>query len=190
MLFDLAEGILLALVLLARYPVNQKPPLNLRVVRALRIPSASGRTTPFSSTMPFIMPTAILIALPLLIWCFGPRKPLLNLRAALIVLAAILIALRYHAYRKRLLDPRVTLASALAICLMVAAIACGGPNAPTQPPGTPARTYTLTLTASTTIGSSNRHPHPTPKYHRTVAPQTKRRNSMYNIIFISGSQAN
>jgi trimeric autotransporter adhesin len=38
---------------------------------------------------------------------------------------------------------------------MVAAIACGGPNAPTQPPGTPAGTYTLTLTASTTIGSSS-----------------------------------
>jgi hypothetical protein len=166
--FNVPVTILLALVLLARYPVNEKPPLNLRVVKALRIPSASSRTTPFSSTMPFIMPTAILIALPLLIWCFGPRKPFLNLRAALmstpvillsstmpfIVLAAILIALRYHAYRKRLLNLRVTLASALAISLMIAAIACGGPNAPTQPPGTPAGTYTLTLTASTAIGSS------------------------------------
>jgi hypothetical protein len=166
--FNVPVTILLALVLLARYPANQKPPLNLRVVRALRIPSASSRTTPFSSTMPFIMPTAILIALPLLIWCFGPRKPLLNLRAALmstpvillsstmlfIVLAANLIALRYHAYRKRFLNLRVTLASALAISLMVAAIACGGPNAPTQPRGSPAGTYTLTLTASTTIGSA------------------------------------
>jgi len=166
--FNVPITILLALVLLARYPVNQKPPLNLRVVRASRIPSASSRTTPFSSTLPFIMPTAILIALSFLIWCFVPRKPLLNLRAALmstpvillsstmpfIVLAAILIALRYHAYRKRFLNLRVTLASALAISLMVAAIACGGGSATTQPRGTPAGTYTLTLTASTTIGSS------------------------------------
>jgi hypothetical protein len=161
--FNALVTILLTLALLARHSSNEKPFPNLRAVLL-----AAALTIPLLSTILLIIPAAILVALAFSIRYLARLEPFLDLRVdlarsvlstmLLVVLAAILSALefpiRYFARRMVFPNLRLAIAFALATSLMVTAIACGGPSAPTQSPGTPAGTYTLTLTAFTTIGSS------------------------------------